>query len=222
MTEVFKVKVCGTAEMLEIQDSEPLSSASKYKQLSDFIWAQRPENSQLSSHLVSSDLSPPEVRDTLNEIAGEVNEKLIISGIGKALYLGQIDRDSDPIAINAEIIDNPVSVAVETFNWDEGNVRRYTEVNGKKEVVEFTDGHRDYYRELCIKLGLGRDAVATYSIQRRQTYQSDTTELFLNVWHKAFAEMDYAGHQIVDSDLTEQQENRILDLIQRMVNYEAS
>jgi hypothetical protein len=57
-------------------------------------------------------------------------------------------------------------------------------------------------------------------MQRMQQYQGSTTHLHLGVWNIAFAEMGYEGHQLAYSEITEDQEMRLLDVIQKMSGVE--
>ncbi len=217
MPEMLKARVISSHEMIEFQDVEPLESAILFKNVSDAIWAQKPENMKLARHRVASGLNALEVRDSLNEIVGDVDQNLVISGIGKALDLGAIDSTMKPVIIDAEIIDNPVSAVVETFNWDNFNTLRYVELDGKSKAVKFMDGHKDYSRELSIKLNLGKSAVANYVMQRVQADQDSPTSINLSVWHSAFAISGYEGQHITSSVLSEHHEIQALNLIQRMV-----
>lgn len=216
MPEIIRAKLYGTEKIIDIQDVQPLVSAVKFKSISDAIWDQKPTDLMLACHDVPSSLEAKEVRDALNEIVGEIDEAFVISGIGKALDLGQLYGQGSPVIVSAEVIDNPKGAYVETFNWDNRSTFRYVEIGGERKAAEFLDGHTDYYRELGLKLSPGSGVVATYSMQRMQASQDRTTSLNLNVWHVAFADMGYEGHSIANADLSEQQETKILDLIERM------
>lgn len=216
MAEMLNVRVMDTGEERAIPDVEPVESAKLFWQISDGIWQQRPENLSLTFHAVDSVMSVLEARDTLNEVIGGISKKLLVSGVNKTIKLyGHRDEE---VELTPKLLDSPISSCVGTFNWDERNTSRYTEIDGKMEVIAFTDGHQDRHRELYAGLWFkdedDQHVDLTYSMQRIQYKQDRPTSLTMSIWYSRFAETGYEGNHLKHVPLSIEQELRVLRAFQ--------
>lgn len=214
MPEVYPAKLHDTKERIEVIDPESLPSAIQFKALSDAIWARKLKDDSWSSFAVPSIMRTGAAIERLNSAVREIDEKLVITGISRAIDLGKVHGVGEPVVLDADTMDQPRYVTVGTFNWDERNTWRAITVDGKPTAAVFTDSHRDYHRELDLSFALGANAHATYSIARIQGRQDQPTSLGLNVWHQAFAETGYEGHQLAYVDITPEQELKVIGVMQ--------
>lgn len=214
MTEL-KARLFRTGEDVIIEDAEPCSSAQLFKAISDKIWEAEPK-SKLACQTVENVLSPSEARDAINDVVRSIDERFVISGVGKALNLGPAwYGDHAPVIVESEIIDNIASTAIRTFNWDDRMTYRMVEIDGESMGAQFIDGHTDYYRELSAMF-FNETGTISYVMQRQQEYQNMPTNMYLNYWHRDFAETGYEGHQLSSASLSEEQEIKLLEVMQRI------
>lgn len=100
------------------------------------------------------------------------------------------DKGPD-IVIPRRMLIIPTSAFVETLNLDDRNTGRVVFGDDEKhKYASFTDGHRDYSRELSASFSFDKDgnrAVVTYTMQRAQHFQGEATDLYINLYHTAFS-----------------------------------
>jgi hypothetical protein len=147
MPELLNVKVMDTGEELAIPDVEPLDSARKFWELSDKIWRLKPAELRLAAFSMDGAMQPTEAKDALNDVLSQIDNELVVCGTSKAIKL-ESGYPNDDTELTPEQLAVPLGSYIGTFNWDNRNIWRYAMIAGKKEVVEFTDGHMDYHREL--------------------------------------------------------------------------
>lgn len=220
MSEKLRVRVIKTGERRTLSDVEPLDSAAKFWRVSDAIWRQKPATLKLACFSMAAKMPVLEARDTLNEVLAAIDEKLVVSGINKAMKLEGPHSD-DKITLMPALLASPAEVHVGTYNWDQRNNWRYATINGEQQGVEFTDGHKDYHRELFASFDF-RDkknrstARLNYSVQRIQMSQDTTISLNMSIWHSDFAANGYEGNQLQEVPLTVAQEFKLIDAFQAM------
>ncbi len=211
----LNAKIMDTGEEIIIEDPDPTEPAQLFKNISDSIWKNKGPN-RLAMHRAESAIDPTEARDAINEIVKDVDERFVISGIGKALDLGPSwYGERKPVIVEADVIDTIAGAAISTYNWDDRMTYRLLEIDGKRVGAEFTDGHTDYYRELAAML-FTKVGTITYGMQRQQTQQGGPTAMYLNFSHRDFLETGYEGHQLGHAPLSEEQEIEFLKVLQRM------
>lgn len=226
MTEMLDVKVMGTEQELKVPAVEPVESARLFWGISDGLWStRRPEESALSSYGRTSVKPTLEARDMLNEVLGDIDEGLVVSGAGKALKLGERHwrDDKEGAELSSEILATPLSATIGTFNWDVNNTFRYADVEGKKTAVQFLDGHNDRYRELFATFHFrdgDHDVALTYSTQRMEQYQDQAVSLNMKVWHSDYAESGYEGEGQKHVPMTVEQELKVLGVFHAMSGVE--
>jgi hypothetical protein len=212
MGELLNVRVLSTREIRTIEDVEPSISALRFKELSDKIWAMKPEDNRLS--MFGVDIKKPlESRNDLNETLKEIDHELVISGIHRAVLI-HASRQEEDLEISPNLLTNPVSGSVGTFNWDWENVWRFADVNGKKQAVEFTDGHRDFFREIYCNFNFyhkDNPMQLSYSIQRIQARQDRNATLTMTLWDGRDAYSGYEGEVLKHSAISMDQEKEIID-----------
>lgn len=214
MAEV-NAKIMKTGEEIVIEDPDPNEAATLFKSISDDIWKNK-EPGGLTQERVECAIDPTEARDAINEVLKGIDEKLVISGIGKALDLGlSWYGERKPVIVEAEVIDSIASAAIKTHNWDDRMTSTLLEIDGERVGVEFTDGHTDYYRELAAMF-FTKAGTITYAMQRQQAQQGGPVGMYLNFSHRDFLETGYEGHQLGTAALTEEQEIEFLKVLQRM------
>lgn len=214
MAEV-KARSIKTGEEMIVEDPDPIESAKLFKSISDNIWKNK-EPGGLTQERVECAIDPTEARDAINEVLKGIDEKLVISGIGKALDLGlSWYGERKPVIVEAEVIDSIASAAIKTHNWDSRMTGTLLEIDGERVGVEFMDGHTDYYRELAAMLFTEAGTI-TYAMQRQQAQQGGSAGMYLNFSHSDFLETGYEGHQLATVGLTEEQEIEFLKVLQRM------
>ena len=216
---MLNVRVMETGEELLIPEVEPIESAQLFKTISDRVWAQRNPDSPLSFTRSLSVISPIEARDQINEAVGEIDEHFLIASDDEAFELGTPYPDAEEVIVTKADLKAPNTAALETYNWDDRRDLRWIDRDGERTAVEFTDGHSDYKRELSAKLWFQKDKAqmsTSYTIHRDQARQGSTTKLYLGLWHSDFAETGYEGHQLVNAEMTEEQELRVLEVMQKM------
>jgi len=219
MAEMLNIRVIETDEELTIPDVEPTASAELFWRLSDEIWRQKPEQSRLAFFSVASAIPTVEARDALNEALVEIDEELVVSGIGKAIKIGGFRPDAE-VELTPELLDNPAGSQLGTFNWDEHNISRIAYIEGEKKHVVFTDDHKDRHRELYAGFDYRDEnnstVQLTYSMQRIQHAQDHPTSLNMNIWHSRFAETGYEGNHLKSVPLSIEQELSVLKVFQAM------
>lgn len=216
MAEMLNVRVISTGERLTIPDVEPTESAALFWQISDEIWRQKPKDLDLTCNAVESAMPVLEARDALNEVIGGISRKLLVSGVDKTIKL--YGRRDEEVELKPKLLDSPISSDVGTFNWDEQSTWSHANIDGKLEGVEFTDGHRDRYRELYAGLWFkdedNQHVNLTYSMQRIQYKQDRPTSLTMSIWYNRFAETGYEGNHLKHAKLSMEQELRVLRVFQ--------
>ncbi len=211
----LSAKIIKTGENVVIEDPDPTKAALLFKSISDNIWENK-EPGGLALERVGSVIDPAEARDAINEVVKHVDEKLVISGIGKALDLGlSWHGERKPVIVEADIIDSVANAAICTYNWDSRMTGRLLEIDGKRVGAEFTDGHTDYYRELAAMFST-EAGILTYAMQRQQAQQGSPAAMYLNFSHRDFLETGYEGHQLGSATLSDEQETEFLKVLQRM------
>lgn len=210
MSEIH-ARILGTDEMITITDGAPLESAKLFKSISDEIWDDpRHDQSSLSFRRVASVVTAEEARDIMNGAVRGIDEGLVISGIGKALDIGPRHYGgSEHVIVEPEILDNPDGAEVLTSNWDKSMSQRKILHNGEEVIAEFTDGHKDYCRELEARIAT-KSGIINYTMQRTQEMQEETTQISLSMFHFDFAQTGYDGHLIALAEPSEIDELRVL------------
>ena len=219
MPELLKLKVLSTGDIIEAPDVEPLESAQAFVATSDKIWERR-SNPNLSFTTVSSVISPIESRDAINEAVRQIDEKLVISGTGKALELSGM-WPGQKVVLSPEYLDAPSGAGAGTFNWDSQATWRHMDIDGQREVIEFVDGHTDFHRELYVQLSFTpEDKIGTtilkWAMQRYQPQQNLTASLWSHAWVSRFAESGYEGNALHSKKLSEKQELEFIKLVQKI------
>lgn len=219
MAEMLNVRVMDTGEKRIIPDTEPTQSAQLFWQISDEIWRQKPDTLRLACYAIESQMPPKDARDALNEVLGDIDRDLVVSGTSESVKLTGF-RPGEEVELAPELLNNPLESHVGTFNWDQRNTWRYADIDGKKKSVEFTDGHKDRHRELYVGFNYidGRRQLTQlkYSMQRIQQTQDHTTSVSLSMWHSQFAETGYEGSQLKSAELRTEQEIKLLRVFQAM------
>lgn len=213
MTELLRGKRFDTGEIVEFTNPEPLPGAVQFMRLSDALWAQNSHDHLGTFSDVQSHENPLEVRSLLNNVVGPIDERFVVSGIRKALGLGRPHPSEPEVVILGQEMDDVIDASVGTFNWDDRLTHRRIDIDGEMKPVELLDGHRDYLRELHLRLRLANYATLTYAMQRAEYMQDETTSLSLTVWHPEFAETGYEGHMLAYVPLSQSQESQVLDVM---------
>ncbi len=207
--------VMKTGEEIILEDPDPNTSARLFKTVSDRLLEEKPKDKH-GWLPTESAIDPSEARDAINEVVKNIDEKLVISGVGKALDLGlSWYEPREPVIVSADTMDNIARAAIQTYNWDDRMDHRIIELDGERVAVAFTNGHTDYYRELSAILS-NEIGTIKYSMQRQQRQQGSSTEMYLNFSHRDFMETGYEGHQLGHTTLSEEQEIELLKVLQRM------
>lgn len=199
-----------------LEDPEPLASARLFKHVSDGIWASRPKRPQhylqLPSWSVVSAVPPDEVAATLNWTLGEIDEGLVVVGGQRSLKLSGMR--SQRAIVPGRDLRSPSLATMATFNRDEP--QRAVTIDGQPRYVRFMDGHRDYVRQLELKLHYQSSAarvVVAYSMWRYQQEQDMPTSLTAGAWYSEFAETGYDSEPIRSVELTSDQETSVLKIM---------
>jgi len=212
MGELLNVRVLSTREIRTIEDVEPTASALRLKELSDKLWAMKPEDNRLSMFEV--DIKRPiESRNNLNETLKEIDHELVISGIHRAVIIHGSKPEED-VEISPNLLTMPVSGSVGTFNWDWENVWRIADIDGNNQAVEFIDGHRDFLREVYCNFNFyfkDNPMQLSYSIQRIQARQDRNATLTMTLWDGKDAYSGYEGEVLKHSAISIDQEKEIID-----------
>ena len=211
MGELLNVRVLSTGEIRTLEDAEPSSSASRFKELSDKIWEKSPKENKLALFAINI-ARPVEARNMLNLTLREIDNELEISGITSEVKVHGARQEED-IIINPNLLNLPYHAEVGTYNWDYDGSWRFEDIDGKIEAVEFTDGHHDYMRELYFGLNFRNDDgiySLLYSMQRKQNRQDRNTTLSMTLYDSHHAETGYEGDHLKHVQLSFEQENELL------------
>ena len=219
MAEMLNVRVMETGEERTIADVVPTESAELYWQISDGIWRRKPAELKLACYRMPSIMPTLEARDALNEVFTDIDEELVVSGIGKAVKLAG-SHPFGEVEFSPELLDNPAGSHVGTFNWDQRNTWRPADIDGREGVVEFTDDHKDKHRELFAGFDYRDDkrriVELIYSMQRMQYKQDHPTYLLMRIWYSEFADIGYEGDHLKRVLLSVEQELKVLGVFQAM------
>lgn len=220
MAETHKAKLVfekGKPE-IDVIDDEPLYSATLYKYISDKIWEQKPRKDKWTVWGIDSVVPPEDAYAMMNDVVGMIKKQLVLTN--KRINLGKKYDKGPDIVIPRRMLNTPVSAFVETLNWDDRNTGRVVFGDDEKhKYARFTDGHRDYSRELNASFRFDKDghrAVVTYAMQRAQHFQGKPTDLYVSLYHTAFQDQGYEGDVQHVTELTEQQEINVLRVMAKM------
>lgn len=201
-----------------VHDPEPLASASQFIFISDRVWDQRdPGIVDAASWSTTADL---DAREALQEVTAqlqELDERFDISTGDKGLKLS--GSWNEKVTISRSRLVTPSQSALTTCNWDSLFDSRTVLVDERRHVARFTDGHRDYSRELSTKFWFRVNEltlVASFTMQRHQYDQDQPVTVGASAWYSRFAETGYEGSGICRVELSEQQELALLETFARI------
>lgn len=203
--------------IVTIEDPVSLGSAVLFKEVSDKIWAKSPEKNKMAMFALSSVLAPHDALKITTDVVNEINPDASILNGTKDISLHGPRNDDVIIPLNK--LQSPAYASVETFNWDDRHTGRHTIVDGERDYVSFTDGHRDYARELSASFSYDIDSdqlSISYQMQRYQYNQGKPTTLHSTVWYGAFVETGYEGSTLYSTELTPDQEIKMLRVIAKL------
>lgn len=220
MPELRRAIVYESGEETSWYDPDPLDSAILFKALSDRILELKTDYPNDCSNIVPAVVHPVEARDAINEVLGEIDEGMVVSGVGKPYEIG----GRWPVTLPAGDLETPTEVSIQSrwFDWT-NNHRLLAE--DERDLVDddgawlktavFSDGHVDYRREIKANLAFRADLLTNlyYEIERWQKDQGSPTELKMHVW-SGRSPMSYLDYLERKAPLTVEQELRVLRLFQ--------
>lgn len=200
-----------------VEDPAPLESATLFKVISDQIWDQRQLNIDTTSWSTTANLDAEQALNEVTTQLKEIDEKFDISSGEEDLKL--TGRWNESVEIARSKLITPRQSTLTTFNWDAHSTIRIVYIDDERHVAQFSDGHRDYSRELEAKFWFTVDdqtLIASYSMQRHQYDQDIPTSVSASIWYSHFAETGYEGSGIFRAELSEEKELTLLQIFARI------
>jgi hypothetical protein len=208
MAETHEAKLMRNPQRrVTVEDPEPLRSAKLFKYISDKVWEQRRSTDDWAVHIIELAVSPADALVAMNGVARAIDERLVLASANEDVKLTV--RSGENVAIPRSSLTIPRMASLRTYNWDESSTSRQIEIGGERFGAKFTDGHRDYARELGADFYFrpeGDWLTVNYAIERRQPGQGDLASLSARVQFSRAAESGCEGTLLYNRVLTEGQE----------------
>lgn len=208
MTELFNVSSQEANETMTMPKTKPLESASKFKELSDRIWEQRPVQLGLGFYSLPASYEASAALKSMVGLLEEIDEQLIPESATEPLQLKGLSG-SEELSLMADPLFRPVRAFVGTFNRDKKDCQKIPVTDVKEMSLIERLGQTDYDRGVYAAFDFLDDrrlARWSFLINRTHDQQDTTTSLLSVIWHSGLAREGYTGNIVHESVLTEEKE----------------